>query len=893
MRVLLLFCGLLLLGTLSVAQTTADEWLKKLEAAETVEEKIPILENLAVFYRQAGQYESALSYYLRTERLLEQRAEPKELLMLKYQIGNLYNEWGIPERAVTYFLRAYQGFEAIGREAKAQRALERAAEGYVAAGDLTQGLSYYQKLETEQRDAGKTEALLTTQSLIAELYRQIKQDEAALRYKKRAVETAKSLNDPEKVALALNNLGFSQRHNDQVEEAGLSFEEALKQFDAAGVPKGAPQRLVALNNLATIRQNQGKTDESLTLFRRLRNQYRASDNKKALAQTQHRVATVLLYARLYQDALDPIDEAIQLAVETNQNRLLAAAYKTKSEILNELGEPRKALDLLDLSNQIEDKVKEAEAEAAREQSNRVVQEQQVRQQLKLDLMSEKNEQLELEKLRSDSIRKANELKLLRSQRLNDSLELVEQQRKQQQAQRDLELARERLTNQRKNQEIKDLQQQQQVQALQLEQAELQEAQAKKAREAAEQKQKVAEQRQELEEVRRREAERQNYFFIAIGVVLLLGLLLILFFLRKIQRNNRKLQAQNDQIMEQKRQIETQNGEINILLAQTKEKNEELQASEEELRQNSEELQAINENLERTSAQLEKSLESEIESKRKLSETYEKLKAAQSQLVQSEKMSSLGQLTAGIAHEINNPINFINSGADSVHLNYQDILEMLDMYAEITTENVGEKLDEIEDFKEEIDFEEVVEETTELIAGIKSGAERTAEIVKGLRTFSRLDESDIKKIKLEEGLDSTLVMLRNQHKDHVTIHKDYGDTPEVECYAGKLNQVFMNMLANAIQAIPEKGDIYLSTRMVDEERIQVRIRDTGTGMPAHVRERIFEPFFTTKDVGKGTGLGLSISFSIIEKHNGELQVESEEGVGTEFIITLPVKHAENT
>lgn len=894
MRLLLLSCWFLLVcQSIATAQTSADEWLERLEKAKTSREKLVILQNLASFYRQAGQYEMALPYYLRSERILEQAGEPEQVLDTKYEIGVLYTEWDIPKRAVEYFLRAYQGYAAIEQTEKARNALSRAAATYVKSGDLTKGIGHYQKLEKAQIEAGMPLAALVTQSKLADLYWKIKQNEESLKYHKRAVETARQVKDPQRIGVALNNLGFALRMEDQLEESRAQFEQALKAFDEAGVEKDIPERLITLNNLATLHQNMGNMDESLKTFGRLRDIYRKQGNEVALAETQHRIATTLLYGRLYQDALQPIDEAIELAIENNQTRLLARAYKTKSEILNELGEPRKALDLLELSNQIENQIKENENEAERARVSRSVLAQQAESQLELDLVAEEKKLLELDKLRSDSISKANEIQLLKERRINDSLKLAEQRRERERAQTELSLTQQRLANERKNQEIKDLQQQQQIQAFKLQQAELEEEQAQKAREAAEQRQKVAEQQQELEKVRRRDAERQNYFFIAIGLFFLFGFVLILFFLRKIQRNNRQLQTKNDQIMKQKEQIETQNGEINALLSQAKEKNEELLASEEELRQNSEELQAINENLEITSARLEKSLESEIESKQRLTETLDKLKSAQSQLVQSEKMSSLGQLTAGIAHEINNPINFINSGADSVQLNYQDILEILDMYAEITPENVEDKLSEIQDFKEEIDFEEVVEETTELIAGMKSGAERTAEIVKGLRTFSRLDESDIKKIKLEEGLDSTLVMLRNQYKDRITIHKDYGETAEIECYAGKLNQVFMNMLANAMQAIPDKGDIFLSTQMLDADHIQVRIRDTGTGMPEHVRERIFEPFFTTKDVGKGTGLGLSISFSIIEKHNGKLNVESEEGKGTEFIITLPVRHAGNT
>ncbi len=276
-------------------------------------------------------------------------------------------------------------------------------------------------------------------------------------------------------------------------------------------------------------------------------------------------------------------------------------------------------------------------------------------------------------------------------------------------------------------------------------------------------------------------------------------------------------------------------------------------------------------------------------------TLENLKETQAQLLDADKMASLGQLTAGIAHEINNPINFVFAGINSLKANINDVLEVLEAYSQITEENVAKQLEEVNALKEEIEYDEVVEEMQELADSIKRGAERTAEIVKGLRTFSRLDEDDLKTADVHENLDATLSILRNQYKDRVEIIKEYGNIPTIECYAGKLNQVYMNILANAMQAIEGKGNITIKTENiqllqneVNTEGVAVYITDTGKGMSAEVKKRIFEPFFTTKDVGKGTGLGLSIVHSIIEKHQGKIEVESTEGIGTTFKISLPLK-----
>jgi two-component system NtrC family sensor kinase len=256
------------------------------------------------------------------------------------------------------------------------------------------------------------------------------------------------------------------------------------------------------------------------------------------------------------------------------------------------------------------------------------------------------------------------------------------------------------------------------------------------------------------------------------------------------------------------------------------------------------------------------------------------------LVQSEKMASLGQLVAGIAHEINNPVTFISAGVDSLGTNLEEVRQVLEIYHRITPENTKEKLNEIENLKEQIDYKQAIREINELIESIKNGTERTTQIVNGLRTFSRLDEDVLKVADIHEGLNSTLILLRNKYKNRIKITKDYGDIPQLECFPGQLNQVFMNILSNAIDAIHEKGIIAITTSK-SKGFIQIFIKDSGCGIPEDVKAKIFDPFFTTKEVGEGTGLGLSISHGIIEKHNGTIKVNSKAGIGTEFIISLPL------
>ncbi|HVD97158.1 MAG TPA: 7TM diverse intracellular signaling domain-containing protein [Cytophagaceae bacterium] len=279
-------------------------------------------------------------------------------------------------------------------------------------------------------------------------------------------------------------------------------------------------------------------------------------------------------------------------------------------------------------------------------------------------------------------------------------------------------------------------------------------------------------------------------------------------------------------------------------------------------------------------------------------TLTELKQTQSQLVNAEKMASLGQLTAGIAHEINNPINFVVSNVKPLQRDIEDIHELVNKYQDLKNgEQLQEKIEEINKFRKEIDYDYIKEEISGLLKGIEEGASRTADIVKGLRVFSRLDENDLKKTNIVDGIESTLTLLNPELSGSIDVVKNYNKIPDIECFPGKMNQVFMNILNNAIFAIKankdrkEKGKLVISTS-ADDKYVTISIKDNGTGMTEEVKTKVFEPFFTTKDVGKGTGLGMSITFSIIEDHHGLIELNSEYGQGTEFVIKLPVKQGNN-
>ena len=310
---------------------------------------------------------------------------------------------------------------------------------------------------------------------------------------------------------------------------------------------------------------------------------------------------------------------------------------------------------------------------------------------------------------------------------------------------------------------------------------------------------------------------------------------------------------------------------------------------------SQRLRASERDLAAQNRKLEEAVNALAASNGELVAAYERLKRTEAQLIQSEKMHALGQLVAGVAHELNNPISFVSANIEHLRLYVDRLTQLLDAYDAATI--APPDRERVETLKRDLRLSDVLADLPGLLADCEEGAQRTKRIVTELRTFSRSDEYERwRYIDIHQALESTLALLSYRLKNRVLVHRDFGELPEIECLPGQINQVLMNLLANAADAVGNAGNIWITTRTTESaaadghtsEQVVITIRDDGAGIPADVQARIFDPFFTTKEVGKGTGLGLSVSYSIVGKHGGALSVVSAPGAGSTFTLRLPIE-----
>ncbi|WP_109829495.1 ATP-binding protein [Reichenbachiella versicolor] len=395
-----------------------------------------------------------------------------------------------------------------------------------------------------------------------------------------------------------------------------------------------------------------------------------------------------------------------------------------------------------------------------------------------------------------------------------------------------------------------------------------------------------------------EAGGINIFMILFAIALFAGIGVSVMFFNKTQKaeeeRDKAISRENLVKNKYEQQVINLKEKVKLKHNQGREVVKKLQASNDQNKQLRVKFQAAYDELAQKFKEAQESLKNvsqETGFQEELDKVYHKLEDAQAMILHAEKMSSLGQLTAGIAHEINNPVNFVSNGINTLKENFEQVGVFIDNYRSVCEQ---ESLEDVKKYykilrSDDKEYDGIIQSIQESLEDVDYGTNRITEIVNGLRIFSRQDELDVKESHVHDIVDNALLILKPKYKKKAKVLKEFDhNMPTIKCLPGQLNQALVNLIGNASDAIDFKGTITIRTINKDDDNIEIQIKDDGKGMSEEVQRKIFDPFYTTKPVGKGTGLGLSITYGIIEKHGGTVKVESVEGEGTTFFVSLPKK-----
>ncbi len=783
-------------------------------------------------YLKAGQEASSLRSYFQALSALERIGEPAAIASVNSEIGLLYEEMGLPEKSVEYFQAAYQTRDVMADTLGKLQSLEQLGRSYMAMDSLDDALIYYSQLYDHYEWSGNPLEMVKSLHFLVEIFKRKNQYYKALGHNEQIYDLANEIGDSAMIVSAINNLGFNFSYIGDYERAIALFHQTLEMDLRSGA--GLKSLVNDYINLGIAYQQLGDTEEALSLLEKGLELFRDENQLPTeAAKLCNTIAEIYLGISEYNQANYFSQQAIDYSKQLGDAESLKDSYRIYSSIQQAQNNNKQALEYYQAFIRIRDSLELQDALQKQETSQQQISMEKLEKDLKLLLAEEEMRDLQLRQLQLEREKQENENQLLRREKELQEMALTQEATEKDRALKALQLARERIEAQKREQEIERLQQNERLQAMNLQQKELESQQQQQEYEMLRSK------NQQQEILLKSEKAKQKYLLIILGLAVAVIILSTIGFFQN-RRNNRRLARQKTEIQSSKDELE----------------------------------HTLND----------------------LRTTHNQLQQAQTQLVEAEKMASLGQLTAGIAHEINNPINFVSSNISPLKQDVNELHELIQKVKNLPAQaDKDHAIQEIDRYLDDIDAPYLFNEIQELLSGIEEGANRTKDIVVGLRNFSRLDEEEFKETDIHQGIDSTLTLLNSRMKRRITVHRDYHPLPLVQCLPGKLNQVFMNILTNAIQAIEGKGEIFIATRNISAsnglhpvDKVSISIRDTGIGMEEGVRKRIFDPFFTTKDVGQGTGLGLSISYGIIEQHHGHIDVKSTPGEGTTFCIYIPVK-----
>jgi signal transduction histidine kinase len=787
---------------------------------------------MATLLEKQGDLNDVVKIYIELIRELEKNRKFDLLAQAYYELGEGYIDFELFKKAIGYFLLSNDYYEKSGKIEEQIKTLSQLGELYTRTENYLQAEQYLlNAIEKMKRhlSMGDLSPLLNDLVLV---YEKMGDIEKMLKVNLQLFDIAKEKNDLVDIATSLNNLGYNYAALGDDEKALKYFQNSYFTNNLINQPEY--KKALGLTNIGITYEHLGRDYIAIDTLQSALKIWEEEDNLHHMAELNNIIARIYLHLKEYDSAEKFADKALENAEKAEDPEALSECYETHSQIYQETDNFEKALFYHKKFLALTDSLQNQEIARERLITQREFNAERAEKELSLILADRELKDLMVRQMYLEKESNQKQIALLKS---NQELQELEKER----ALQGLKLTQQELEAEKKDREIEYLHQQQEMQRLALARKEAEEKEQKKTIQLLEKQSQLNEQQLE------RTSLRKKLSIMTIGLLVIILILIIIGYIQK-RKDNKLLSRQKESILMINKELE--------------EKNNQIARQRDEIKHSFTELE----------------------------NTIEELKKAQNQLIEVEKMASLGQLTAGIAHEINNPINFVSSNVSPLRMNITELKEILETYRNATANGIeSDKIQYARDLEKKYDLDYLITEVDLLLNGISEGASRTKEIVQGLRNFSRVDEHVLRSASVHDGLDSTLVLLNNIFKNRIEIEKDYDENLQsIECYPGQLNQVFMNILNNAIQAIEGAGKILIKTRKI-KNRAVIWISDTGKGIPKDHLNRIFDPFFTTKEVGEGTGLGLSISYGIIQQHRGEIKVSSKPGKGTTFKISLLIKH----
>ncbi|UXP31478.1 ATP-binding protein [Reichenbachiella agarivorans] len=806
---------------------------------------------LGDIYLSKKDYKRSINYFLGIVLSAKRTGEQSQLAQGYYYLADTYTRMGAYNKASDYYYQVSVIYDKTGFKQGKASAIESLGINYVTSNQTEKAVDTYERLlkiavvDKLYSYVGKAQEQLFTQYMI------LGNTEEAIKYGVLYYERIKDRGNNDRIAEAADLLAgqyiLAEDDKNALKYANIAV---LKNPNAVNYKENQAVAL-AMNN--EYQKSMSTFDDAIAKNEKLR---KMSD----VAELYNRKAEVANQKADFKTSLNALEKAEEIAVSKNSKEILLDTYKFYADMYKRKGSTTQYEEYLKMYEAVKLQVGNNDTMRSKVSASRENLAESFEQEARAQISSSENQKLAKERERLKSEQKIKELELLEQKSKLQEVTMQQIELEAQKAKQEVVIV-EQAARAKLNQEQLDRLQ------LEAEMTRLSEAERQKELDILQKESQILQQQKEFEAKQAKQAKILQYIIITAAITIL-TILAIAFY--RTYNTGKTIQEQNQNLAEQQKTILNRNIQ---------------------LKKSSEAMLAMNNKLKKAHVNLKVLLKKEQSTREELEKANKEIKNTQVHLVQAEKMSSLGLLTAGIAHEINNPINFVSSGAQSLLRNFEELKGYIENYQKVLS------LDDIEQIRkyrsilaeDEDNLNDLQSSSEELLADVNYGISRITEIVNGLRTFSRHDEAEVKDADINESFDSALLILKNKYKNKAEIVKNMDETiPQIQCFPGQLNQVFVNLVNNALDAMEDDGTITITTKNLDEDFIEIRIQDTGSGMPDHVKDKIFDPFFTTKDIGKGTGLGLSISHGIIEKHNGTIEVESELGVGTTFIIRLPKK-----